>query len=405
VTADDLSLSHVLDPVTQANPYPLYNSLRTEAPVYWDPFLYSWVVTRHADVLHVLHHFSAQRTPTPEQLTAMGLSALNPIAEVMVRQMIFKDPPDHTHLRALASAAFTPTKVAQMRAHIQEIVDRLLDAVIPQGQMDVIADLASPLPAIVTAEMLGVPVDDHEMLKGWSLDFAEMLGNFQHNPDRLSMALRTVDEMVRYFSDAVREQKDHPRDGLVHAFMTAEIAGERLSHEEIVANLILTMTGGQETTTNLIGNGLLTLLLNPDQLEKLRGDPSLVPSAVDECLRFESPIQHTVRFAPGDETLGGKTIRKRQAVIAVIGAANRDPQRFPDPDTFDVARCDNHHVAFGAGAHFCFGAPLARLEGRVAFETLLRRLPGLKLKSQAIEWRPNPGFRGLTSLHVAFEGS
>ena len=179
-----LSLYHLLDPEVLANPYPLYHRLRDEDPVHWDPFLHAWVVTRYADVIHVLHHFSANRTPTPEQLSAMGLSALNPIAQVMVRQMLFLDPPNHTRLRALASAAFTVRRVELLRSHIQEIMDGLLDAVISKGSMDLIADFASPAPAIVTAELLGVPVADHEQLKNWSADFAEMLGNFQHNPDR-----------------------------------------------------------------------------------------------------------------------------------------------------------------------------------------------------------------------------
>jgi cytochrome P450 len=401
----DLSLYHLLDPEVLANPYPLYHRLRAEDPVHWDSFLHAWVVTRYADVIRVLRDFSANRTPTPEQLAAMDLSALNPIARIMVRQMLFMDPPDHTRLRALASAAFTPHRVERLRSHIQEIADGLLDAVVPASRMDVIADLAGPLPAIVTAEMLGVPAVDHAQLRAWSTDFAEMLGNFQHNPDRFPRVLRSVEDMTAYFRSAIREQRDRPREGLIHAMMTAEVAGSRLSEEEIVANLIVTMVGGQETTTNLIGNGVLALLRNPGQLEKLRADPSLIPSAVEELLRFESPSQHTARLAPGDIEMGGKQIRTRQAVIAVMGAANRDPERFADPDRLDITRKDNRHVAFGWAAHFCFGAPLARLEGRIAFETILRRLPDLALQPAApLVWRHNLGLRGLTALPVAFRG-
>src|SRR4051812_24101658 len=189
------SLYHLIDPEVLSNPYPLYKRLRSERPVHWDPFLHSWVVTRYVDVIRVLHHFSAKRTPTPEQLTGKGLSSMNPIAQVMVRQMLFLDAPDHTRLRALASAAFTPARVERLRSHIQEIVDGLLDRIVPFGKLDVIADLAGPMPAIVTAEMLGVPSADHEQLRLWSTDFAEMLGNFQHNPDRLPRVLRSVDEM------------------------------------------------------------------------------------------------------------------------------------------------------------------------------------------------------------------
>jgi len=224
----DLSLYHLLDPAVLANPYPLYRRLRNEDPVHWDPFLHAWVVTRYRDVVQVLHSFSANRTPTPEQLSTMGLSALNPIAQVMVRQMLFLDPPEHTRLRALASAAFTPRRIERLRSHIQEIMDGLLDAVAGRGQMDLIADFASPAPAIVTAEMLGVPVEDHEQLKEWSADFAEMLGNFQHNPDRYPRVLRSVEGMSSYFLSAIREQRSHPREGLVSAMMEAEIEGSNL---------------------------------------------------------------------------------------------------------------------------------------------------------------------------------
>ena len=399
-----LSLYHLLDPETLANPYPLYQRLRTEDPVHWDPFLHAWVVTRYVDVLRVLREFSADRTPSPEQLSAMGLSVLNPVAQVMVKQMLFMDAPAHTRLRSLASKAFTPARVEVLRTHIQQIADNLLNSALPNGHMDVIAEFAAPLPAIVTAEMLGVPVSDHEKLKDWSADFAEMLGNFQHNPDRIPRVLSSVQKLTDYFRTAIEEQRRHPRAGLLQSFMAAEMDGDRLSEEEIIANCIVTMVGGQETTTNLIGNGLLTLLRHPAALEKLRSTPALVPSAVEELLRYESPSQHTARLAPDDLELGGKHIRKRQAVIAVMGAANRDPERFPNPDGLDLERKDNRHLAFGWAAHFCFGAPLARIEGQIAFETMLRRLPNLRLQSATLLWRTNLGLRGLTSLPVAFDG-
>ena len=397
-----LSLYQLLDPEVLADPYPLYARLRSEDPVHWDPFLHAWVVTRYEDVLTVLHDYSADRTPSPEQLTAMGLSDLNPIAAVMCKQMLFLDAPAHTRLRGLSSTAFSPRRVELLRAHIQEIADRLLDAAIPGGTMEVMDEFANPLPAIVTAEMLGVPVEDHGELKRWSADFAEMLGNFQHNPDRVPRVLKSVEEMTEYFRRAITEQRRSPREGLIHALLTAEIDGDRLSEEEVVANCIVTMVGGQETTTNLIGNGLLTLLRHPAELARLRDDPSLMPSAVEELLRYESPSQHTARMAPSDRELGGRTIRKRQAVIAVMGAANRDPERFPDPDRLDLARPSNRHVAFGWAAHFCFGAPLARLEGQIAFETLLRRLPGIALAPGPLFWRENLGLRGLKALPVTF---
>jgi hypothetical protein len=400
-----LSLYRLLDPDVLADPYPLYRRLRESDPVAWDPFLHAWVVTSYAGVLTVLHKFSADRTPTPEQLAAMGIKSLQPVAEVMVRQMLFMDAPAHTRLRGLCSSAFTSRRVDHLRPHIQEIADDLIDRVIGQGHMDAIADFAAPLPAIVTAELLGVPTSDHEQLKDWSADFAEMLGNFQHNPDRVGRVLRTVEEMTQYFRSAIREQERNPRNGLIQLLVDASEGGARLSEDEVIANVIVTMVGGQETTTNLIGNGLLTLIRNPAVLAQLRDDPSIIEPAVEELLRYESPSQHTARLAPDDLTLGDKQIKKRDAVMAVMAAANRDPARFPDPDRIDLTRKDNRHVAFGWAAHFCFGAPLARIEGQIAFPTLLRRLSNLALETRPLVWRQNLGLRGLTALPVTFDGS
>jgi cytochrome P450 len=397
-----LSLYHLLDPEVLANPYPLYHRLRREDPVHWDPYLHAWVVTRYADVLTVFQRFSAQRTPTPEQLTALGLASLAPLAQVMVRQMLFLDPPAHARVRALASQAFTPRRVERLRSHIEDITHSLLDAVRDKGQMEMIADLARPLPAIVTAELLGVPISDWRQLTAWSADFAQVLGNFQHNPERAPQVLRSLGEMTAYFQAAVAQQRVHPREGLIGALLTAEVDGDRLSEEEVVANTIVTMVGGQETTTNLIGNGILTLLRHPEELERLREDLSLLPPAVEELLRYESPSQHTARLAPEDVVLGGRLIGKRQAVIAVMGAANRDPERFAEPDRLDLGRQDNRHVAFAWAAHFCFGAPLARIEGQVALEAVLRRMPGLRLAGGPLQWRENLGLRGLTALPVKF---
>ncbi len=402
-SASNLSLYHLLDPEVLANPYPLFHRLRTEDPVHWDPFLHAWVVTRYQDVVTVLHRYSAQRTPTPDQLSEMGLSSLNPIAQLMVKQMLFMDAPAHTRLRSLASYAFSPQRVQVLRGHISDITNRLLDKVQGNGRMDVIADLAEPLPCIVTAEMLGVPVDDYQQLKLWSQDFAEMLGNFQHNPDRVPRILKSVSEMTAYFRSAMQQQREFPRDGLVRSLMNAEVQGDRLSEEEVIANCIVTMVGGQETTTNLIGNGVLSLLRNPSELAKLRSDLSFVPSAVEELLRYESPSQHTARLAPEDTVLGEKRIRKRQAVIAVMAAGNRDPERFPEPDRLDITRTDNRHLAFGWAAHFCFGAALARIEGQTAFELMLRRLGDWTLEPGPLVWRTNLGLRGLTKLPIGFK--
>jgi cytochrome P450 len=396
-----LSLYQLLDPEVLANPYPLYRRLREESPVHWDPYLHAWVVTRYPDVVEVLHHFNADRTPTPERLDELGMGEITPIAAVMVEQMLFLDPPKHGRVRRLASVAFTPRRVAVLREHITSITDSLIDELVGQDSFEVMSSLANPLPAIVTAEMLGVPTSDHDLLKGWSQDFAEMLGNFQHNPGRAKQTLKSVEEMTAYFHEAILREESHPTEGLINALATAEVDGDRLSESEVVANVIVTMVGGQETTTNLIGNGLLTLLRQPDQLDRLRADPELIVSAVEELLRYESPSQHTARIAPPDAMLGETPIPEGAAVMAVMGAANRDPERFEEPDRLDLGREDNRHLAFGWAAHFCFGAPLARLEGQIAFQTLLDRFPTLTLApDEPISWRPNLGLRGLTQLHV-----
>jgi cytochrome P450 len=395
-----LSLYQLLDPEVLADPYPLYRRLREEHPVYWDPYLHAWVVTTYEGVVKVLHDFSADRTPSPEQLEAMGLGQLRPVAQMMVRQMLFLDPPAHTRVRGLAAKAFTPRRVERLRRHIQDIASGLLDSVQGAGRLDVMDDVAFPLPAIVTAEMLGLPPSDWRQLRAWSSDFAEMLGNFQHNPERVQRVVRSVEDMTRYFQAAVRR----PRRGenLITWLVESEEQGDRFTEEEIVANLVITMVGGQETTTNLIGNGVLTLLRHPDELARLLANPDLLPSAVEELLRYEAPSQHTARLAREDVYVGGELIRKRQAVIGVMAAGNRDPERFPEPDRLDLGRQDNRHLAFGWAGHFCFGAPLARLEGQIALDAILHRLPGLRLEPGSLTWRQNLGLRGLISLPVAF---
>jgi hypothetical protein len=401
----DLSLYRLLDPEVLANPYPLYRALREQDPVHWDPFLHAWVVTAYADVQTVLQKFSAERTPTPEQLRAMGLGELEPIGQVLVRQMLFKDAAAHARLRGLCLAAFTPKRVAAMREQVQSIADDLIDRALVRGRMDVVADFAAPLPAVVTAGLLGVPSSDWEQFKAWSIDFAEVLGNLQHNPDRAERTLRCVRDMTAYFRSAVREHERSPREGLLHSLITAEVDGGRLTEDEVVANAILIMVGGQETTTNLIGNGLLALLRHPDRLAELRDDPSIVAGAVEELLRFESPTQHTARMVPEDTVLGGKLLRKREPVMAVMAAANRDPARFPDPDRLDLRRPDNKHLAFSWAAHFCFGAPLARMEGQIAFTALLGRLRDLALEPGPLVWRENLALRGLKALSVSFRAA
>lgn len=398
-----LSLYHLLDPAVLADPYPLYARLREEAPVAWDPYLHCWIVTRYDDVMTVLKEFSADRTPSPEFMRQLGLGEIEPLAAVMARQMLFLDAPAHTHLRKLCSTAFTPRRVEVLEDEIARIADELIDRVAARGTMDVVKDFAEPLPAIVTAHLLGMPREDHQQLKAWSADFAEMLGNFQHNPGGVLRVLKSLSDMTSYFRGAIHEEHRPLADGLVKSLIEAEVDGERLSEDEVIANIVVTMVGGQETTTNLIGNGMLTLLRHPAKMAELKARPEIMDSAVEELLRYETPSQHTGRICHADTLLGGHVIPKGAAVMAVMAAANRDPRRFDAPDELNFERQNNRHLAFGWAAHFCFGAPLARMEGRIAFRSLLDRLPGLALTGEKLAWRENLGLRGLLSLPVTFQ--
>jgi cytochrome P450 len=398
-----LSLNRLFEREVLADPYPLYDLLRSEDPVHWDPYLRGWVVTRYTDVAHVLQHYAATLKHTPEELAALGMEDMARILSVMVRQMRFLPTSVHMRVRSLAARAFTPRRVEQLQDHVQEIADELLDEVGTRGRMDVMADLAWPLPAIVMAELMGVPVDDWPLLSKWGADFGSVLGNFQYNPDQAAAVRRSLQDMEVYFGDQIRRQTERPTEGLIGTLSAADAKGDRLTHEEIVANLILTLVGGLEAPSNLIGNGVLALLRNPDQMAALREEPSLGASAVEELLRYESPVQHTIRTALEETELAGKVIAAGQAVIAVLGAANRDPAQFPEPGRLDLRRQENRHLAFGWGAHFCFGAPLARLQGRVTLATLLRRMPRLRLDpGETLTWRDNLGFRGPASLPVSF---
>jgi cytochrome P450 len=397
-----LTLARLLDPQTLADPYPLFKRLRSADPVYWDIYLHAWVATGYEEVVQVLKNLSARRVPTPEEIRQLGLADFSPVAAVMVKQMLFLDPPDHTRIRKLAAAAFAPPRIEALEPKIRSIASGLLKPAFDKGNFDVIAEFAEPLPAIVTALMLGLPESDHRQLKTWSAEFAGLLGNFHNNTDRSTEILPTLYNLIAYFREQMRVLSRHPNDGLVYSFMTAEVDGERFSEDEIIFNSILTLVGSQETTTNLIGNGLLALIRNPAEFQRLRREPSLLPLAVEELLRYDCPSQHTARVASEKTKLGNKLIEAGQHVIAVMAAGNRDPAVFENPDHLDLGRENNRHLAFGWAAHYCFGAALARLEGQIAFG-LFRELPEPSLASRELTWRNNLGLRGLEQLVVRFD--
>jgi cytochrome P450 len=394
----------VFDPLLpefHADPYPFYRRLREEDPVHQSPLGF-WVLTRYDDCVTSLRDPRFGREGFAGLLSAVYGDGAEKGA--LPRSMLFRDPPDHTRLRALVSKAFTPRVIEQMRDHIQGIVDRLLARVEPAGGMDVIADLAYPLPVTVICEMLGVPLADHESIRGWSADIARSLDAIGLPSDagiveRGRVARHALGD---YFRRLVPRRRADPRNDLLTGLIAAEEQGDRLSEGEVIAMCVLLFIAGHETTVNLIGNGLLALLRHPEQLATVRRDPALVPAAVEELLRYDSPVQRTARITNAEVELGGHALPAGAMVVAAIGAANRDPAHFVDPDRLDVTRRDIRHIAFGYGIHFCLGAPLARVEGQIALGTLLRRAPRLALAEPTPEWRESSVLRGLRALRVTF---
>jgi cytochrome P450 len=403
---DTLSLANLLRPEVRIDPYTLYREIRSQDPVYWDEENDFWVLTRYADITSVLRdgRFSKAQGMTLglDRLPKEERGEAEPVFGVFEKQMLYADPPYHTKLRGLVNKAFTPRTIRSMESHIQNLVDDFLDAVQESGRMDVISDLAFPLPATVIMEMLGLPIEDRAQFKKWSDDLFATLGVVRHTPELFEHAHESVDEMTKYICDIRGKLGSNPKDDLLSALATAVDQEHRLSDDELVANTILLLGAGHETTTNLIGNGLLALMRNPEQMQALKEDPSLIANAVEEFMRYDNPVQIVWRVATEDIEVGDKIIGNGEFINLVVGAANRDPEQFPDPDRLDLRRNTHGHVGFGLGVHFCLGAPLARLEGQIAIGTVLRRMPDLQLESEDLEWQKSPTFRGVLSLPVAF---
>lgn len=430
---DAFSLLNLQRDEIRANPYPFYEQLRNQDPVHWDEQMGFWVLTRYADIdsLYTDERFSRAQGLMRgfQRLSESERHIVEPVYDSFSQTVFYADPPYHTHLRGLMNHAFTPRRVERLRSYIQKTVNELFDSVQNNAEVDMIHDLAYPLPVMVIAELLGLPASDRARFKKWSDDLFAILGTVREKPAHLlERAAQSLNEMTDYVKDLSRKRRASPRDDLLTALLSVteddslacprphgpsashatealvpELeahAASTLTEEELVSNINILLSTGHETTTHLIGNGLLALLQHRDQRERLQERPALLAAAIEEMLRYDSPVQITYRSALKDADIRGKLIRKGDLVNSILGSANRDPDRFSHPDRFDITRNEGRHLGFGIGIHFCIGAPLVRLEAEVVFETILRRFPNISLATETLEWQEHPVFRGLKSLPV-----
>jgi len=394
---------------TKRDPVAFSARLREQGPLIHltSPFSMgeSWIVTTYDDTIAVLKDprfiKDTHKVSKPwERQDAAGENA-TVIDRFLTwrRDMLTVDPPDHTRLRGLVSKAFTPRMIEQLRPRIQQIADELLEAVQAQGRMDLIVDFAFPLPITVISEMLGIPAKDRQQFRVWS----QTIVNVPMEP-QMEDKLAALEMFVQYIKTLLADKSAHPGSDLTSGLVQAEERGDSLNEAELISTIFLLIVAGHETTVNLIGNGMLALLEHPEQMRLLRADPSLLPSAIEELLRYTAPVSlSSPRWASEDIPMHGKVIRKGEMVFASLIGADTDQQQFPDPEVLDILRQENQHVAFGKGIHYCLGAPLARLEGQIAIGTLLQRLPNLRQAEGAqLTWTQNPILRGLTSLPVTF---
>ncbi len=394
--------SRLFGPEMLDDPYPIYRELRENDPVHWEESLQTWVLTRYSDVSSVLNdkRFSSNRVsqarerfPDPE---------LAPLFDTLAHLMLQRDEPDHARLRGLIQAAFLRTSIEQWEPSIQSRVQALLDTGLAKGSMDFMQEFAVPLPLLVISEIVGIPAQDRHRVKAWCDDFSRVALNFYAHitPEQLRRGLDSVLAFREYLRGKVDPLRVSPSKDLLTSLVQAEHEHSRLTLDELLANALLLMNAGNETTTQLLGNGLAALLQHPDQLQKLRDDRSLIPNAVEEFLRYDSPVQFLGRVASEDVELREKKIHRGQIVLVIMGSANRDPEQFPDPDRLDVTRTGNNHLAFGHGRHFCAGSNLARLEARLAFGTILDRLKTIELETTDLKRQDNFNLRGFRHLPI-----
>lgn len=390
------------DPQTLKNPYPCYEKLRTGESIYWSDLFNAWLCV-HYDEVRTLYKHVGLSSKRVEAIVARipNYSSMQDFVDSLSLWLLFCDPPQHTRIRSLVSKAFTPKFVQSMHSRVQDIVDDLLDTFLEKKCCDFIAEFAYPLPVIVIADMLGLQREDRSWLKEKSNSIASILGSPKPTSDMAKNANDCVRELNDYFRRVIEERRKNPREDLISTFVRCE--GEVLETNEILATCGVLLFGGHETTTNLLGNGLYTLIHHSDELQKLYKNKSLLATAIEEMLRFESPVQWNTRVATQEITIAGKTISPGQNVIMLIGSANRDERAFSQADKFDIQRKNNKHLAFGYGTHFCIGSALSRLEANVAFNTLLSKMRNIEIDAEEIHWRKDLAFRGLQKLPLKFE--
>ncbi len=396
------------DPAWVEDPYGVYAELRRSNPVHRNALGF-WVFTRHADCLAIMRDKRSSSdgrnadATTFREVRAVDLP-LQQGPEAMLAEMapfLFRDPPDHTRLRGLVQKAFTPRVVEGLRPRLEEICEGLLDTALERGEIDLVADYAYPLPVQIIVEMLGVPAEDHEQFRVWSHALARGLDpDFLLPPEAVQQRLGAILSFVQYFASLIEARRQEPGEDLLSRLIQAEEQGDVLTQGELLSTCILLLVAGHETTVNLISGGALALLERPDQLALLRDDPAVVRSGVEEMLRFVCPVQLTGHVALEEMEVGGATIAAGEFSMLLIASANRDPDAFDDPDTFDVTRADNNHLGFGFGIHHCLGAPLARLEAQIALPALLRRTRRLERTTDELSYKQNIVLRGLESLPV-----
>ena len=389
-----------------ADPYPFYHQLRTEDPVHFSDTLQTWMLTTYDDVATATGdaRLSSDRMQFYlNPISAESRPGLASLCEYMSRWMSMKDPPDHTRLRGLVNKAFTSRSVDEMTPRIREISQNLITDLDDGGRADLIGQFAYPLPATVICEMLGIPSDEQTQFRQWSSDIvAFSAGSGLLLEEASTSAQESQLALVEYCRRIIDQRRRQPQDDLISRLISVEQEGTQLNELELYAMCVQLFVAGHETTTNLIGNGMLALLQHPQDFEHLRTHPELLESAVEEFLRYDSPVQRAGRIVHEDLEIRGRGIEKGQSVMLMYGAANRDPDQFADPDRLILSRQPNRHLAFGRGPHFCVGAPLARLEAQIAFETIFSRLADIQLPDGELRWRPSMAMRGLESLEVEY---